>query len=59
MIELPNGDLTYDDWLEFFRKQPMGNIEEIQQLKNEMPVEGWAALKRWLEIIDEYLGVGK
>ena len=45
-------DYTYDEWLEFFRKQPAGCLSEYEKLKNTIPTEGYAALKRWLEILE-------
>ena len=51
-IELPKQELDYDQWLEFFRKQPAGKLAEFERLKNEIPTEGYAALKRWQEIIE-------
>lgn len=52
VIELPKEELDYDEWLEFFRKQPAGRLAQFERLKNEIPTEGYAALKRWQEIID-------
>lgn len=51
-VELPKHELDYDQWLEFFRKQPAGKLAEFERLKNEIPTEGYAALKRWQEIIE-------
>lgn len=51
-IKLPAEGLDYDQWLEFFRKQPAGNLAKFECLKNEIPTEGYAALKRWQEIIE-------
>ena len=51
-IELPKAELDYDQWLEFFRKQPAGRLAQFESLKNEIPTEGYAALKRWQEIIE-------
>ena len=51
-VELPKQELDYDQWLEFFRKQPAGRLSEFERLKNEIPTEGYAALKRWQEIIE-------
>lgn len=51
-VGLPKKKLDYDEWLEFFRKQPAGKLEEFERLKNEIPTEGYAALKRWQEIIE-------
>lgn len=52
MTELPRKELNYDQWLEFFRKQPAGQLSEFERLKNEIPTEGYAALKRWQEILE-------
>lgn len=49
---LPEKELDYDEWLEFFRKQPAGRLAQFEGLKNEIPTEGYAALKRWQEIIE-------
>lgn len=51
-VELPKKELDYDEWLEFFRKQPAGRLSLFERLKNEIPTEGYAALKRWQEIIE-------
>lgn len=51
-VKLPATDLDYDQWLEFFRKQPAGNLSEFERLKNDIPTEGYAALKRWQEILE-------
>lgn len=51
-VKLPKKELDYDQYLEFFRKQPAGNLAKFERLKNEMPTEGYAALKRWQEIIE-------
>lgn len=51
-IELPKKELDYDQWLEYFRKQPAGKLAEFERLKNVIPTEGYAALKRWQEIIE-------
>lgn len=50
--ELPEEELNYDQWLEFFRKQPAGQLAEFERLKNDIPTEGYAALKRWQEILE-------
>ena len=48
-IKIPKGNLTYDDWLEFFRKRSAGeNEREVDELKDILPHDGYAALKRWL-----------
>ena len=51
-IKLPKNEMDYDEWLEFFRKQPAGKLAQFERLKNEIPTEGYAALKRWVEIIE-------
>ena len=51
-IKLPDQELDYDEWLEYFRKQPAGRLSQFERLKNEIPTEGYAALKRWQEILD-------
>ena len=51
-LKLPEKDLNYDEWLEFFRQQPAGLLSEYERLKMIMPTEGYAALKRWQEIIE-------
>lgn len=51
-IKLPEEELNYDQWLEFFRKQPAGKLAEFERLKNVIPTEGYAALKRWQEILE-------
>ncbi len=51
-IKLPENELDYDQWLEYFRKQPAGKLAQFERLKNNIPTEGYAALKRWIEIIE-------
>ena len=51
-LKLPENDLNYDEWLEFFRQQPAGLLSKYERLKNTIPTEGYAALKRWQEIIE-------
>lgn len=44
--------LTYDDWLELFREIPAKKILSAQKwLEANLPVEGFAAASRWIEII--------
>lgn len=50
-LKLPVGDLDYDAWLEFFRVQPASNLARYEKLRARIPTEGYAALKRWQEII--------
>lgn len=53
-IKLPKGELSYDDWLEFFRKRTAyDNERELEELKKKLPQDGYAALQRWLEINEE------
>ncbi len=47
-----NENFTYDEWLEFFRKQPAGKLDEFEALKDKISTEGYAALKRWQEILE-------
>ena len=43
---------SYDDWLELFRKVPAARILTSKSWLNEnLPVEGFAAASRWIEII--------
>ena len=43
---------SYDDWLELFRKIPAARILGSKNWLNEnLPVEGFAAASRWIEII--------
>lgn len=54
-FELPSNpqQLTYDGWLDFFRSIPAGKlIEHIDELEAILPMEGYAAARRWQEIID-------
>ena len=51
-LKLPVGDLDYEAWLEFFRVQPASNLARYERLKARIPTEGYAALKRWQEIIE-------
>lgn len=51
-IILPEKELDYDEWLEFFRKLPAGMLSQYERCKNVIPTEGYAALKRWQEIIE-------
>ena len=49
---LPVEEYDYDQWLEFFRKQPAGKLGLFERFKDEIPTEGYAALKRWQEILE-------
>ena len=54
-FELPPNfaNMSYDDWLDFFRSVPAGKlIEHIDELEVLIPMEGYAAARRWQEIID-------
>lgn len=43
---------TYDDWLDYFRKIPTKDLLESKKYLSEvLPVEGFAAASRWIEII--------
>ena len=45
-------DFTYDDWLDFFRTVPTKELMESKKyLAETLPVEGFAAASRWIEII--------
>ena len=50
-IGLPDDDLDYDEWLEFFRKKPSGLLSQYEKQTYVIPTEGCAALKRWIEIL--------
>ena len=43
---------TYDDWLDYFRTIPTKELMESKKyLAETLPVEGFAAASRWIEII--------
>lgn len=43
---------TYDDWLDYFRQVPTKELMESKKYLSEvLPVEGFAAASRWIEII--------
>lgn len=45
-------DYTYDDWLDYFRQVPTKELLESKKYLSEvLPVEGFAAASRWIEII--------
>jgi len=44
--------IKYDEWLEIFRQLPYGKLVEFEQFKKQLPTEGYAALRRWMEIIE-------
>lgn len=44
---------TYDDWLDYFRVVPTKDLTESREyLAEKLPVEGFAAASRWIEIIN-------
>lgn len=52
-IELPENPetLSYDDWLEFFRKIPVFKLlRNKKELGETLPADGFAAANRWVEI---------
>lgn len=51
---LPKGykDFDYDDWLEFFRPIPPRRLKLYEKRDDLIGAEGYAALKRWLEIVE-------
>ncbi len=49
---LPEEEYDYSQWLEFFRKQPAGKLALFERFKDEIPTEGYAALERWQEILE-------
>ena len=54
-FELPQkpDSMTYDDWLDFFRTVPAAKlIEHMDELEAILPLEGYAAARRWQEIIE-------
>lgn len=54
-IDLPPdyAKMTYDGWLDFFRTVPAARlIENIDILEAVLPLEGYAAARRWQEIIE-------
>lgn len=45
-------EYTYDDWLDYFRQVPTKELLESKKYLSEvLPVEGFAAASRWIEII--------
>ena len=47
-------DCTYDDFLEYFRRVPTASLVRFKdELEALLPVEGFAAVSRWLEIVDD------
>lgn len=43
--------MSYNQWLEFFRKIPAGKLMSLQEfLMSKLPIEGFAAASRWIEI---------
>lgn len=51
---LPNGyeNFDYDDWLEFFRPIPPRQLKLYEKRDDLIGAEGYSALKRWLEIVE-------
>lgn len=57
MIKLPSvqksKDWSYNEWLEFFRTVKAADlIDSQEEMKMKLPMEAFAAYKRWLEIIE-------
>lgn len=45
--------MNYDDFLDWFRKFSADELQSLsKEFKSNLPVEGYAALKRWQEIIE-------
>ena len=45
-------DFTYDDWLDYFRPIPTKQVMESKKYLYEvLPIEGYAAASRWIEIV--------
>lgn len=53
-VKLPNGykDFDYDTWLEYFRPIPPRTLRAYEKRDDLIGAEGFAALKRWIEIIE-------
>lgn len=51
-VILPKEEMDYNQWLDFFKNQPAGRLAQYERLKNTIPTEGYAALKRWQEILE-------
>lgn len=53
-VELPKGykDFDYDTWLEYFRPIPPRTLRAYEKRDDLIGAEGYAALKRWIEIIE-------
>lgn len=54
-VKLPKNfkEFNYDQWLDYFRGLPISSLNAMDRdLKQVIPTEGYAALKRWLEIIE-------
>ena len=53
-LELPKGyrDFDYDAWLEYFRPIPPRTLRQYEKRDDLIGVEGYAALMRWIEIIE-------
>ena len=51
-LEAEPDELDYGAWLELFRKVPAGRLLKNQgYLQETLPLEGFAAAARWIEII--------
>lgn len=47
-------ECAYDDFLEYFRRVPTAQLTRYRdELEMLLPVEGFAAVSRWLEIVDD------
>ena len=53
-VKLPKGykDFDYDTWLEYFRPIPPRTLRAYEKRDDLIGAEGYAALKRWIEIIE-------
>lgn len=48
-----NKSFDYDQWLNFFRKKSASELKQAQEeLIDKIPADGYAALNRWIEILD-------
>lgn len=54
VIDLSGTDnFDYDDWLGFFRKIPAYKLQlNVEDLEKRLPSDGYAALRRWLDIFE-------
>lgn len=45
-------EYSYNDWLDYFKRIPAGEfLVSSKMLKEKLPVEGYAAASRWVDII--------